>query len=85
MPPTATLPCPGSDGQINPRLSQKEANCLNVPGGIDGVDKSCCSRIILFVDVQPRMTQEELKFQLGPMYIDFVTFSLMTEYLVGLL
>ena len=84
MPPTATLPCPGSEGQINPRLSQKEANCLNVPG-IDGVDKSCCFRIILFVDVPPRMTQEELKFQLEPMYIDFITFTLMTEYLVGLL
>ena len=84
MPPIATLPCPGSDGQINPRLSQKEASCLNLPV-IDGVDKSCCSRIILFVDVQPRMTQEELKFQLEQMYIDFITFTLMTEYLVGLL
>ena len=51
---------PGLNGNINPWVRQKKSNCLNVSSP-NSVDEGRGSGVVLLVDIQPGLTQQELR------------------------
>lgn len=57
---TGTFPCPGLDVSVNLWLRQKKSNCFNVSSP-NSVDEGRGSGAVLLVDIQPGLTQQELR------------------------